>query len=613
MPMPVTEEELYKKMQELTDKYAEPLRKYYMIVIGVMLYIAYLVMAYVFFRPSYFACIGKGGSIAILINSVLNAVFFVTLVLFLMRPGMPEESQKILDKILMPCMYTTVILLVMSNGILFYTCKDPAMCGEDGCNVEDQTAFNALILEQVNGTKIIRKLKEYYAAQLISRADLSLCSNYYNSSYRDASISSMCLRDDQTALPACNVCTDTRYGAPVLAEFFVSTAARCVVVEGQYDQYVTDQMIDVAYKGGARCFDFDVYPHTFSKNATPIVTVGRDRDNVNLQRNYVLLEKCFQRLASLHFSGSTHRLRDPLFIHLKLHRSVNKGCQDIIAKQIVDTFFTSGGAHLLPIEYHYSKKNIGRVPICLLYNKLIIMVHTCEPKRLSSMLDGLINVLSAPNGSAYVKEVEWSDVKSSNNKRRDYLEFARQNLVFVRPSYHPYSMVSNDIACNEKLHDSVGRYKGSLKSDSVMDLIMRKETINNDPIIPMSYGCQFVGMNFQILDQDMRNYIGFFKRASLVIKPAQLRRKDTPLTEPIPQEIQYGNDKCHAAIVDGICMQACINANDTIVRSDAASDNPRGFLNSKKCVELGYTTNTNEQQPITTDGLTVNYNKFVKD
>ena len=146
-------EELYSKMTAMTGRYAEPLRKYFPIVVGTLLYISYLVLAFVFFRPSFFACIGRGGTATVFVIAVANVAFFLLFAMFAGRGAMPEGVRGSLDRYILPGLYLSVAFLFMSYGMLFYMCKDPTTC--DGCDLEQETAFNDLVLEQVNGMKVM--------------------------------------------------------------------------------------------------------------------------------------------------------------------------------------------------------------------------------------------------------------------------------------------------------------------------------------------------------------------------------------------------------------------------------------------------------------------------
>jgi len=47
--------------------------------------------------------------------------------------------------------------------------------------------------------------------------------------------------------------------------------------------------------------------------------------------------------------------------------------------------------------------------------------------------------------------------------------------------------------------------------------------VNYNPQILLSYGCQWVLMNYGSVDSAMENYIGEFQENSIVLKPVALR------------------------------------------------------------------------------------------
>ena len=97
---------------------------------------------------------------------------------------------------------------------------------------------------------------------------------------------------------------------PTLGQFYVMSSSRTCVVGNQYDGYMSAAMIRVALRGGARCLDFDLCNYGHGKNAFPIVTVPRDRDNYNMQHNFVRFEDALKmRIAaySLFQAGRARR------------------------------------------------------------------------------------------------------------------------------------------------------------------------------------------------------------------------------------------------------------------------------------------------------------------
>ena len=49
---------------------------------------------------------------------------------------------------------------------------------------------------------------------------------------------------------------------------------------------------------------------------------------------------------------------------------------------------------------------------------------------------------------------------------------------------------------------------------------------NYDPSEAVYFGCQFITMNFQINDDNMKNYLKIFTNSSFRVKPASMRFSD---------------------------------------------------------------------------------------
>jgi hypothetical protein len=619
----MNEKELYAAAAKLTSKYSGAVRKHLLLMIGCMLYIAFAVMATMIYGPSYFACIKIGGTVWGLLNSVVNAVF-ITLFIFFMIQGFFEDAfLKDFREGLPNLLFVCVLYLVVSYGLLIFRCRNPHTCfnkeeGGDTCTVQQLTTFNKLVTNEVNRTKAVRQLFEYYKKQMgTDRVSISSCSNYYDASYTDMEASKKTC-SPQTANTVCNISEDPAVGAPILSEFFVMTSGRTCVVGPQYDGYMSAHMIAIALTGGARCLDFDISALDFSKDATPIVTVSRDRDNRNLQRNFVLFEDCLHTIMRYWFGADSVvgnvAKREPLFIHLNLRRGLTTKCMDNVAKQLFYYFNEYGGEHLLPADFHYSAVNLGSVPVCMLFNRVVIMVNA--PYRAPSVvLDPLINLYSGVDApTEYFQETDWSDVKNATNPRDTFVTFNRTNITYVETSFHPYRPISNILKPGEGGLASDLNAKYTTR-DSMTDLILNKQTINNGPVVPFQYGCQFVAMNFQNLDSDMELYLGFFRYSSFLLKPQALRREKLPVTAPVAK---FGKCAATATTLSRLskgadtsldkCQQVCLTEDRAkiFLSNSENSDWSRGDCDTSDFPQPGPPTGINF------GGISVTASSFLK-
>lgn len=564
--MDSADSKLYAAARKMTEQYSGALRKHILLVIGGMLYIAFVIMAMVFYSPSYFACIRIGGTVWSLLNSVVNALFITLFVFFMCQGLLPEdflpEFRVVLPNLLFMCM----VYLLVSYGALLYRCRDTAKCRTGECG------FNSRVMAEVNKSKQMKELYDFYKKQMgTKRVSIATCTNYYNARYAGGSAGGSdgsCTPSSNSTL--CNISLDPSVGAPVLAEFFIMTSGRTCVVGPQYDGYMSTRMIVIALTGGARCLDFDVCSNGYGADAVPIVTNTRERDNRNLQRNFVLLEDCFKTIMRYWYGASSvvgssvtsSGKRDPLFVRLNLRRSMTTKSMDAVAKLINYYFNQHMGENLLGEEYHHGNLNIGEIPICMLFNKVIVVVHS--PHRMpSTLLDPMINAYSGVGTSVgTIQNHDWSTVKNSSNARDDYVKHNRKRLTYVETSQHPYRPISSTLKPGEGGLAGDSRAKYTTR-DSMTDFILNKKTINNSPIVPLQYGCQFVAMNFQNLDSDMNLCMGFFKNSSFLLKPEALRRE--PL-QTVSAEI-YGACAATSVALSNTsaadnCQKLCLSEND---------------------------------------------------
>ena len=581
-PVSMMSQRFYDAAFAVTDKYSKAMRKHLFIIIGVMMYIAFVVMATVYYAPSYYACLAKNGTMWSMANSMVHAIFIVFLLFYVFRSflvstkdggfvypegvnGEIRDFAEAFSKLVPYGLGVCILFLVVSYGILFFSCRNPITC--EGCSPSKQTAFTDLVTKQVNRiTPTIEQLYKFYDENMGARVPIAACSNFYNGAYQNAvagEANATCEEYDPEAPPKCMrgpVTTptdaDRALGAqdtdagPTLGQFYVMSSSRTCVVGNQYDGYMSAAMIRVALKAGARCLDFDLCNYGHGKNAFPIVTVPRDRDNYNMQHNFVRFEDALKTIVDEWIQNWPHGAvpRDPLFLHLTLRRGLTRDCMNQIAyllQYYLNEQQTPG--YLLPPKYHYQQlqefpQTLGHVNLCTLFNKIVILVNapTHAP---TPLLDGLINGLAGKSMHRDVytdkpsygfQEMEWKEMMDIPKDR--LVERSRYSLVYVDTSFHPYSPVS------EKLRDGEGGLSEDLNaeypnSDTFSTLIMYKQTINNDPTPSFYRGCQFMAMNFQNLDVDMKLYLSVFKRTSFVLKPKAMWPKPDVEDLPAPQTI----------------------------------------------------------------------------
>ena len=623
LPSSLTSQRFYEAAMAVTEKYSKALRKHLFIIFGVILYIAFVIMATVYYAPNYYACLAKNGTVWSITNSIIHAIFIVFLLFYVFRSflvstkeggfvypegtnGEIRDFAEAFSKLVPYGLGVCILFLVLSYGILFFGCQNTISC--EGCTPAQQTAFNDLITRQVNRvTPTIEQLYDYYSREMGTRIPIASCENYYNGTYRSTVNLTLqdsdnplgqCIQTNSNQLPCCKVGpvtgptnTDPSFGTtaedagPTLGQFYVMTSSRTCVVGDQYDGYMSAAMIRVALRAGARCLDFDLCNYGYGKNSFPIVTVSRDRDNTNMQRNFVRFEDVLKTIVDewIMKQGDTIP-RDPLFLHLNLRRGLTADCMNQIA-YLLQYYLNEQHppGFLLPPGFHYQQmkqfpKCLGNVNICTLFNRVIILVHSPH-REPTPLLDGLINGLYGLSMHADVdtklssyafQEMEWKKMK---DEKWEKLAFrARHSLYYIETSFHPYSPVSETLTKEEGgfTDDLNAKYNNT---DSMMQLIMYKQTINNDPLPAFQSGCQFIAMNLQNLDVDLKMYLSVFKKTSFVLKPQNMWPKLDIKDPPKPQTLCTNTDiPLKKMTTSGdTCYTVCVPPSEYDLNSDIYS------------------------------------------
>jgi hypothetical protein len=559
------DKDFYKRLRAQSKRFTGALLRdgNLLVLAGVCMYIAYLVMALKFYWPSFVACMGLNGDTWFVLNVLVQSVFLVALFLWTCSGIIPATVAGSygphLPVIISGCGFYFLVVYA-----LFY-----AQCANRKCayglaaagdpdtacaDVEELTHFNSTVLKTLNGDSRIDVLYKYYKKNAAARISIGSCSKYYSGAFlqkhgfaEDADIYSELNREvcdpDVDASVTCNYCEFPGEGSPTLSEFFVMTSARTCVVGDQYDGYVSPRMILVALTAGARCLDFDVSNYGYAIDAPPIVSVFRDRDNTNLMRNFVLLETCFRTIMD--WRGEANNGLDPLFLRLNFRRGLTAHTMSRIADMLhfyfseLDTKQLLGSGYEDRLSTWSFRSNVygslGQTPICLLFKRIVIMVHSpfVRPP------DRLLDLVNAYNGAGFPEEsksfqhLEWKEVVDFSNKDR-LRQHNKRRLTYVDPSYAPYSDASPVLLPGEGglYNDPSAKYS---KNDGAMALMMNKQTINNDAVISLKNGCQFVAMNVQNTDTDLALYMSLFYRSSLMLKPHNLRRRIPKKARLIPK------------------------------------------------------------------------------
>lgn len=257
-----------------------------------------------------------------------------------------------------------------------------------------------------------------------------------------------------------------------LCDFYTAASSYSVFPGAKIYDYVSDQIIPLVVKSGARMIELDVYDDGSSK---PVVGLKNQNLGTDYAYNTVPFEACCVALANTAFNSVTSPVSsDPFILSLVFHTkntTVLNACSEIIK--------TTCRPYLLDAEYGYQRRNLVVEPVCNLQRK-IVLVSGSEVK--GTLMEELVNISWA---TSHLRRLTYTQA-SQPHDADELINHNRNHITMVVPD------IGDDL-------------------------------VNFNPQILFSYGCQWIMMNYGSVDTAMENYIGEFQENSLVLKPAPLR------------------------------------------------------------------------------------------
>lgn len=275
-----------------------------------------------------------------------------------------------------------------------------------------------------------------------------------------------------------------------LADFYIASSARSYLSGDQINDYATQRATQKILRAGARFLEFEIFNKNFNDDTIPVVSTGKEVGNILKTLNLLPFEKCCEIIERVAFSERyVKNYSDPLFISLKLRTNRNI---DTINK-IADMIKSYMGGKLLDSKYSYSKVNIAQEPLKNFIGKVVILSDSAVK---GSKLEELTNHMW---NTVFLRESHYEEIKETTNHRY-LIDWNRRNITKVHPNRNS------------------------------------KESFNYNPNIPWRFGCQFVSMNYQHVDDYMKDYILKFDKRSFVLKPKDLRASAHYYSRPKKQD-----------------------------------------------------------------------------
>jgi len=320
-----------------------------------------------------------------------------------------------------------------------------------------------------------------------------------------------------------------------LCDYYISSSYMTPCIGNQHYDYVSMEMITEVLQSGARYIQIPICEEDIGPQALPVIATAQYGQKIITSLNTLEVKPVLNIIRANAFKINKKILNYPLIIHFILNTN-NGNTLETLANNIREVL-----GDLVVDVSTYQKIPIFLEKMCNLLGKVIIFA---TPEYQGTKLEELVvptknmfenyhhselATISIPPNSAYTSEYNnklSTKQQTKNNelfkKKIPSIDYVIQNSDSIGASI----LNDNEILFNLTQFNKVGMTM--VKPLKYTDII----SANYDPSEAVYFGCQFITMNFQINDDNMKNYLKIFTNSSFRAKPASMRFSETE--EPLP-------------------------------------------------------------------------------
>ena len=339
----------------------------------------------------------------------------------------------------------------------------------------------------------------------------------------------------------------------------------------QYD-YSSLDMLQKAIIYGSRYIELEIFNKDIRNDTIPVIGSSSSDGSVIYGQNTLDCEDVFKLIANVVFSERyLDNFKEPFFIFLNLKLKNNTTSLD----KLYDIIKRNLNLRLLDSNYSHQKQNIARTKMCHLMEKIVIFSSEgYEHSKMEEIINmstkspnlrrlkytelphtkELANRKDVPNVSIISKKIKLTDniiymlddtnllslgiephmslqiggSKHNENNTNDNvvrIKTVTKNAIVL--DGHNFIEESGETKLALKIFDSSYSQKNIDRQNKSSLTIVYTEhdffNFNFDPEHAWNLGCQFVCMNFQKIDYNLKKYMKKFNQFSLLQKPSNLR------------------------------------------------------------------------------------------
>lgn len=333
-----------------------------------------------------------------------------------------------------------------------------------------------------------------------------------------------------------------------LCDYYISASAMTPCIGNQHYDYVSLDMITEVLQSGARYIQIPICESDISMQALPVVGTAQYGQKLITSLNTLDIRPVLQTIRANAFTVGIRNANNksttvnyPLFVHFILN-TTNTYTINTLAKNIQETWKDL----IIPVE-KYQKFPIFLEKICNLLGRIIIFA---TPEYKTTQMEKWVVPTSKMFEKYHYNEIARVSQGISPetgifrfdtlyNNRLSTQEQTRSNARF-RIKYPSLDYV---IENRESIGNTI------LNDHDILDNLMSFNKVGmtlvypNQPgdVLSSNYnfgdavynGCQFIAMNFQINDDNMKLYMEIFRNNSFRLKPGSMRftEEETPIKD----------------------------------------------------------------------------------
>lgn len=297
-----------------------------------------------------------------------------------------------------------------------------------------------------------------------------------------------------------------------LKDFYVASAYKPYVCYYHKYDYCSLEVFRQVLCAGARMVELEIFNDSFSVDVEPVVSSGTSDGEWQLCINSLPFTEVLKVIASTVFNQKyVNELNiDPFIIYLNLKNNRNVVSLEKISKYIYEIL----GEFLLDIKYSYnSNRNNAKfsdITLDEVERKIIIF---CSEGFEGSPLEEVVNYSVA---SDYTLENNPEQYRILYLRNSDIVE-KDEDLEEFNNTTH-YKVSKDDL----KNYNKCGFSIVAPTNDTNNGFFDGISPFNPEPTKVLESGCQFIMMNYQMIDTNMSNYTYIFKDSSFVEKATAL-------------------------------------------------------------------------------------------